>query len=193
VGTRKANEMLAAGARVRLVCLEPRTEGLSSTSSLEWIEEAYSSKHLQGAQLVFAAATPEVDRCVAADARARGLWVNVASDAANCDFHVPATLRRGNFVVAVGTGGASPLLAHRIRMSLANQFDQAFGDWVELLAEFRPLIQEQVAGAPVRHQLLEELCETGWLDRLRSEGIDATRAAMRELIARYTQESSDRL
>src|ERR1051325_8464355 len=79
VGRRKRLALLEAGARVRWVC--PQADPLESPSPrLEQVIEPYHPKHLDGVSLVIAAATPEVNRQVVADARARGLWVNSATD-----------------------------------------------------------------------------------------------------------------
>jgi precorrin-2 dehydrogenase/sirohydrochlorin ferrochelatase len=174
VGRRKSAAALAAGARVRLVCLEPRPAD-ETHPALDWQTETYTATHLDGAALAFAAATREINARVVADARARGVWVNSATDPEAGDFFLPAVVRRGDVVLAVGTGGAAPALAREIRRRLEEQFDDAFSRWADLLAELRPIVQDRVPDAERRRLLLERWSQWIWLERLRRDGIQCVR------------------
>jgi precorrin-2 dehydrogenase/sirohydrochlorin ferrochelatase len=177
VGRRKAAAARAAGASVRVIDPAPRPADLID-AGLEWVAEPYRPGHLDGAALVFAAATEAVNAAVVADAAARGLWVNSATNPAAGDFTLPATHSVGGLTVAVGTGGAAPALARRVRDRLAGQFDPAYADWVALLGRVRGLVLDSVPAGLTRRQLLDRFSDWPWLDRIRSEGPDAVFAAM---------------
>ncbi|MBX9622358.1 MAG: bifunctional precorrin-2 dehydrogenase/sirohydrochlorin ferrochelatase, partial [Gemmataceae bacterium] len=155
------------------------SSGPGEGSPVEWLPEPYRPDHLSGAALVFACATPEVNDRVAADAKARGVWVNAASDPAAGNIVLPAVVRRGGLTLAVNTGGASPALARRIREKLEAEFDESFAEWVALLDEVRAEVLAAVHDPTRRRELLDGFADWPWLERLRAEGPDAVRAAMR--------------
>lgn len=166
VGRRKAAAARAAGAVVCVV----------DPVALADISASYSPEHLDGAHLVFACATPEVNARVVANATARGIWVNSATDGG--DVILPSVLVRGDLTIAVSTGGASPALARRIREKLDAEFDEAFAAWVALLAELRPVVLATIPDSDRRRALLDDLADWRWLNRIRADGVEATRAAM---------------
>jgi len=176
VGRRRAASLRAAGAGVRLICLEPRPSD-EIDPGITWLVEPYTAAHLEGASLVIAAGPREVSARVVADARARGIWVNCASDAAAGDFQVPAVIRRGELLLALSTGGASPTLTGRLRQMLEAEFDDAYVRWVQILAELRPLVLERFAG-PRQTEILDRLCRWHWLERLRCEDAASVRSDM---------------
>jgi precorrin-2 dehydrogenase/sirohydrochlorin ferrochelatase len=179
VGLRKLAALLEAGAAVRLIDL--RTP-LALPPGVEYVAEVYRPEHLEGAAIAFACATPEVNAQVVADCGERGIWVNAASSPEEGDFALPAVVRRGELTLAVGTGGASPALARRVREKWEAEFDVAFAEWVRVLAEVRREVLATVTDEARRRELLDGFAEWSWLARLRAEGADAVLAAMSEAI-----------
>jgi precorrin-2 dehydrogenase/sirohydrochlorin ferrochelatase len=179
VGLRKLSAVLASGAAVRLVEPGPVPD---LAPGVTHVAEPYRPEHLSGAALVLACAPSAVSARVVADCRARGVWVNAATAPGDGDFTLPAVVRCGEFTLAVGTGGAAPALARRIREKLEREFDGAFAEWVRVLAEVRGEVLATVTDADRRRALLDSFADWPWLARVRAEGADAVRAAMREQV-----------
>ncbi|MCS6953331.1 MAG: bifunctional precorrin-2 dehydrogenase/sirohydrochlorin ferrochelatase [Bryobacterales bacterium] len=117
VGLRKIRGLLEAGAEVTVVDPHgsPELERLPIHLRRRRFRRADVRRHV----LVFAATDQrDVNRAVAEEARRLGIWVNVADNPAECDFLVPARVRRGNLQIAVSTGGQSPRLAAELRKKL---------------------------------------------------------------------------
>jgi siroheme synthase-like protein len=66
-------------------------------------------------------------------------------DVPNCDWAAPAIVRRGDLVLAVGTGGVSPAVARLVRERL----EAAFGpEWAEVLLVVGEVRDETIAALP---------------------------------------------
>ena len=132
VANRKARKLLQARAEVVVISPEVKPE-LESVAT-EVLRRSYEIGDLEGAYLVFAATDArEVNAAVAEEARERGIPVNVADRPSEGDFALPSTLRRGRLQVAVSTGGASPMLARRIKGELEDVFRPEWAGIVEEL------------------------------------------------------------
>jgi siroheme synthase-like protein len=179
VGVRKAATLLEAGAAVSLVCLEAPPERIADR--LRWRTEPYRAETLRGVSLVVAAATPAVNAQVVADARARGIWVNSTGEPEAGDFTFPAVAVRGRVRVAVSTGGGSPGLAAVVRDRLRESVDDSVVAWVDLVADIRRELRARLP-AERRADVLRRLAEPAWLDRIRAQGPEAVRRAMRAVV-----------
>ena len=74
-----------------------------------------SRADLTGVVAVFCAGAGDVGVAMALRAKSLGLPVNVMDDIAHSTFIFPAIVDRGDVVVAIGTGGTSPVVARRLR------------------------------------------------------------------------------
>ena len=78
-----------------------------------------------------------MNAAVYAAGEAARIWVNSADDPANCSFTMMSVVRRGDLVVAVGTGGRSPALAAYLRRRLNEEIGPEYEVLLELLSEAR--------------------------------------------------------
>ncbi len=181
VGRRKAVGLVAAGATVTAV--DPVPAGPPPPGVI-LVAEAYRGDHLVGAALAFAAATPEVNRRVVADARAIGVWVNAASEPGQGDFLVPASWRDDPITLTVSTSGASPALAAALRDRAAQSLGPAPARLATALAEVRAEVLANIPDPDIRSRLLSAWDDPKWLVMAESESLESLllglRACMRE-------------
>jgi siroheme synthase-like protein len=176
VGRRKAAGLVEAGAVV--IGIDPAPAGRPELG-FEVIAEPYHDRHLEGAALAFAAAIAGVNRQVVADAKARRIWVNSASDPSSGDFTLPATWRDGPVSLTVSTGGASPALASALRDRAAVTLGPAAGILAGLLLELRPEVLATIADPQARRIAMLEVADPRWLDLIVERGREETRRALR--------------
>jgi uroporphyrin-III C-methyltransferase/precorrin-2 dehydrogenase/sirohydrochlorin ferrochelatase len=90
-----------------------------------------------GALVVVSSAGREIDERVAARARALNVPVNVVDRPDLSTFIFPAVVDRGDVVVAIGTGGASPVLARRLRERIEAMLPARIGALAVLTNRYR--------------------------------------------------------
>lgn len=115
-----------------------KVDGLVDAGADVVVLEAYSPGDLQGAFLcVVTDPDPALHAAVAAEARAERVLLNCMDDVPYCDFAAPSIVRRGDLRISISTGGKAPALAKRLRLTLTEEIDEAYGELVELLGEVR--------------------------------------------------------
>jgi siroheme synthase-like protein len=140
VALQKIHGLLAAGARITLIApeLTPRLRALANDGSFEYVEREYRDGDLDGYEMCMVATDDgAVNADVAAEGKRRRIWVNAADDPVNCDFILPAVIRRGNITLAASTGGSSPALARRLREELEAYLTEEMPALADLLKEVR--------------------------------------------------------
>ncbi len=159
VGRRKASGLLRAGARVRLITIEPPAS-FALEKEIEIIRRPYQDGDLAGALLAFAATDDRrVNAAVAAEARQLDIPINIADDPAASDFLLPATFFRGDLAVAVTTGGRSPALAAQLKDQLATQIGPEWETMLEIAAALRQKRLTLPEKAEYNQEILRQLVE----------------------------------
>lgn len=139
---RKARLLLKSSVRIEVLAAEINEEiaGLIASGRASRAEDESA---FAGARLAFVATGDESeDARLGALARAAGALVNVVDRPELCDFYTPAIVDRAPLVAAIGTEGAAPVLARRIKTRLETLLEPRLGDLVALAAELREPLAE---------------------------------------------------
>lgn len=158
VAARKVETLLRAGGEVTV--LSPELGGTLAP----WVDEgriAYIRKAFEPTDVadfhlaVSATDRRDVNEAVSRAAGQRGIPVNVVDCPELCSFIFPAIVDRSPVVIAVSTGGASPVLARLVRARLESALPAAYGKLAELAEKFRQRVKEAVREPSRRRRFWE--------------------------------------
>jgi precorrin-2 dehydrogenase/sirohydrochlorin ferrochelatase len=180
IAERKIRSLIEAGAAVTVVS-PSLTDGLAALAkrdAIRYLARTYQLGDLEGVFLAYeASGKVETERTAAAEARARGVLINVADVPNLCSFIAPAVIKRGDLQIAVSTGGASPAFARKIREELEDRFGPADELMVDLLAAARQWLRVRDGDLASRSRLLTALVQADLRECLQRgdfAGADAT-------------------
>jgi uroporphyrin-III C-methyltransferase / precorrin-2 dehydrogenase / sirohydrochlorin ferrochelatase len=159
----KLRLLLSAGARVRWYATDGRHDvnGIDAADAAR-IEPAQGdplTSDLSGVIAILCAGAGDIGPAMSARARAVGLPVNVMDDLAHSTFIFPAIVDRGDVVVAVGTGGASPVVARRVRERIELMLPARIGDLATFIGRWRKSIHGRIAEFPLRRRFWERVVD----------------------------------
>ncbi|BBK41850.1 siroheme synthase [Allostella vacuolata] len=125
-----------------------------------------------------------VARETAARARAERVPVNVVDRPDLSTFVMPAIVDRGDVVVAVGTGGAAPVLARRIRARIQQILPERLGNLAAFSNRFRATVKAAIPDFDSRRRLWERVLAGPIADQVLAGREPEAHAAMVEAINR---------
>ena len=171
IGEGKILGLLNAGADVTVVSLTAteHVRGWAREGRIELVERAYDMTDLDGAFLVIAATeNNDTNVQVFEDAEARQMLCNVVDVTHLCNFILPSIVRHGDLAIAVSTGGASPALARRIRISLAQCYGDEYAVALELLGSLREELKAMYPDPDERKIIFERMVYSDFMDLVRA-------------------------
>src|SRR3954462_9923330 len=159
----KLRLLVSAGAQVQWYATDGNHDlaGLDAKDAarIDLVSGDPLSADLSGVIAILCAGAGDVGVAMSARAKAVGLPVNVMDDLAHSTFIFPAIVDRGDVVVAVGTGGTSPVVARRIRERIEAVLPARIGDLASFIGSFRKSIHGRIAELPLRRWFWERVVD----------------------------------
>ena len=162
VAARRAELLLRSGARVTAFARELSDEFFELRARPNFRHEARdpASKDFAGSALCFIATDDErLSDAARSTAKNAGALVNVADRPKVSDFIMPSIVDRSPLMIAVSTGGASPILARMLKARLETLIPAAYGRLADLMSGFRRRVAEAILDPTLRRRFWEAALE----------------------------------
>jgi len=154
----KARACAEAGARVTVLAprAAPAIAALAGEGLVVHEARAFRPGDLAGAAVAYAStADAGLVAELVAEAERERVLLNVLDRPDACTFFSPAVVVRGDLRIAIGTGGASPGLAARLRRAIEADVGPEYAPFVAILAAVRRLLADRPERAAVLNALVE--------------------------------------
>jgi len=162
IAARKAGLLVKAQTTVIIVApkVSTSTQQMIDNGDVTWWQAEFASQHLLDITLVIAATDNEaVNQQVYQQAKAQNILVNVADCPELCDFILPSILDRSPIVVAVSSGGKSPILARQLRARLETLIPPTYGKLAELVGNYRGQVKQHLPTLSLRRRFWEKVLQ----------------------------------
>ncbi|HCS64986.1 MAG TPA: uroporphyrinogen-III C-methyltransferase [Cellvibrio sp.] len=162
IATRKGRLLSKAGARLRVVAPEISNElrELVAQNNGELYEREYQTDDLNDCVIAIAATDIEsLNEQISADAQARNLPVNVVDSPALCTYITPAIIDRSPLVIAISSGGESPVLARLIRAKLETLIPTSYGRLAQIASSWRDRVKARFDDGDSRRRFWEKILQ----------------------------------
>jgi precorrin-2 dehydrogenase / sirohydrochlorin ferrochelatase len=166
IAEQKIEAVLRSATDVTVVSPQatPRIRLWAHQGRLKYVGLEFQTGMTRGYFLVIACTDSEVtNREVYQEARESGALANAVDDPGYCDFYAGAVVSRGEFQIAISTGGNSPALAQNVRKSLEREFGPEYESWTAWLGRMRDMMRNVLPRTERRKDLLMllALCKPG--------------------------------
>jgi len=162
VALRKARLLCRAGALVEVVApdVEQALEELVGEHDGSIVVGNFQAADINGKALVVAATDDEkINAEVSALCHARHVPVNVVDNPALCSFIMPSIVDRSPLMIAISSGGQSPVLARLLRSAIESMIPTAYGKLAEFVGHFRDTVKNKLGDERVRRHFWENIFE----------------------------------
>ncbi|HEY2498836.1 MAG TPA: bifunctional precorrin-2 dehydrogenase/sirohydrochlorin ferrochelatase [Candidatus Angelobacter sp.] len=162
IAEQKIEAVLRSATDVTVVSpqVTPRIRLWAHQRRIKYVSLAFRPGMTRGYFLVISCTdSEETNRAVYKEAREFGALANAVDDPGYCDFYAPAVVSRGEFQIAISTGGNSPALSQNVRKQLEQDFGPEYEPWTAWLGRMRDLMRKVLPRTERRKELLMLLAQ----------------------------------
>ncbi|HYA74166.1 MAG TPA: siroheme synthase CysG [Roseiarcus sp.] len=187
---RRAETLARAGARVTVFAarLDDEFRVLRDDATFEHVASEPTVADLAGFVLCYVATGDgQADERVFAGIRGAGALINVADRPDLCDFIAPSLVDRSPLVIAISTGGASPMLGRMLKARLESLVPAAYGRLAAFMGRSRALVGARLNDARARRRFWERVLEGPVAEMVLANNEPAAEAALASEIEREAE------
>ncbi|WP_291361338.1 siroheme synthase CysG [Devosia sp.] len=153
--------------------------------AVEVIERAFAPSDLDNAALVFVAEEGEDAELAKAEARARGIPLNVVDVPAECDFYTPSIVDRAPLTIAISTEGDAPVLARLVRARIEAMLSPRIGKIASLAGGLRQRVENLIHDGAARRRFYEALVTSPQVEaaEISGQGAEAAEALLTQHVS----------
>ena len=156
IARHKASMLLKANANIRMVApdLHPSTKALiEGDDRITYLNREFDPADLDGVKLVIAATdSRDVNGRVADLAKAKNIWVNAVDMPELGNLIFPSIVDRSPMIVAVGSGGRSPVLVRLLRARLETLIPATYGNLSQLVGGLKQKVKQAFPDVNIRRR-----------------------------------------
>jgi len=160
VAARKADLLVRAECDLTVIAATPNNDlaRLIREHSITHKTGDLEAEDLDGCRLVFgASADTAVNEKLHRLARSAGIPANIADNPELCDFIMPALVDRSPLLIAIGSGGTSPLLVRMLKARFETTIPAAYGRVAEFAGEYRQRVKDSIPNMTRRRRFWETM------------------------------------
>ena len=185
LAARKADLLLRAGCKLTVLApvLGEELAHLAESHRFEHKTGELTARDLAGCRVVFGCSHDSaINRKLRELATAAGILVNVTDKPDSCDFIMPAVLDRSPLLVAIASGGTSPLLTRMLKARFETTIPASYGRLAEFAGSYREKIKESIPNGTRRRRFWETMIDGPVAEHLFSGQLEQAESLMDSLL-----------
>lgn len=185
MAARKADLLLRAGCGLTIITPELGDElnALAKNYSFEHKTVGLTADDLDGCAMVFGCSHDDaVNQYLYDLATQAGVLVNISDNTEKCNFIMPAIVDRTPLLIAISSGGTSPLLIRSLKAHFETTIPAAYGRLAEFAGSYRDRIKQLIPNLTRRRRFWEAMISGPVAEHVFSSQVDQAETLMDKLL-----------